>query len=287
MGFETPITYINGCLQSGLSVYDRGLNYGHGLFETLRLSQGQSPFWDYHMARLQSGAKALGIVLQPAVLAEYWRAFVTAVPAQGVVKIIVTAGQGARGYRLGSCDTGTNYLLQWFPLDSEGLAKIGLHCREGVAVKPCRHRLPHNPRLAGIKHLNRLDQVLASKDIDGEQYQEGLVLDCVGNIVEGVSRNVFLRVGTRWLTPDLNRAGVAGVMRRYLLEQVFNRCGLTAAVETVSYQRLGDIEEAFMCNSVGGIWPVVAIEGGGRFEIGDQTRTLQRQLGRDIPCFAI
>ncbi len=284
MSNNRPVSFLNGKPEQCLPFIDRGFCYGHGVFETARLWHGECPLWDYHFARLCRGADLLGIEIDRTVFSAYWQAFLAAVPVDGVVKVVITAGEGDRGYRQAGAGN-ANYVMQWFPL-TDNQEVMALRQRLGVSIDLCRYRLPNNPILAGIKHLNRLDQVLASAELDARRFPEGLVLDTGGRIIEGISRNVFLRIGEHWLTPDLARCGVAGVMRRFLLERVFTRLALPVQVVDIPVDRLRDAEEMFMCNSVSGIWPVTAIDRQGSFEIGEQTRKIQRQLAGELACFA-
>lgn len=285
MELTDPVVFINGRQQARLSVMDRGLNYGHGLFETVRLYRGECPLWSYHLRRLMQGASVLGIPIDELLLAHYWQDCLGKIPADGILKLMVTGGQTGRGYR---ADTSTppTYLLQWHPLTQTMTDEAQINGRKGIAVAWCRYRLPDNKPLAGIKHLNRLDQVLASAEVDRNLYQEGLLSDQHGQLIEGISRNIFIRIGNQWLTPDLANVGVAGVMRRYLIEKIFQQLCLPVKEEPIAIDKLNQAEEVFMCNSITGIWPVIAIEQHHQFQIGEQTRAIQKQLGANISCFA-
>lgn len=280
MNSSTSINFLNGKAVTCLSPFDRGLYYGHGLFETLRREQGVCPLKALHLARLDRGAAALNIPFDIALLEQYWQVFEKSIPDTGIVKIVLTSGQGGRGYRA-IADTQPNYLLQWHQFESDKNQP-----QRGIAVQCCDYRLPDNPRLAGIKHLNRLDQVMASAEIDWRACQEGLLLDVRDKLVEGISHNIFLRYGNSWVTPDLSRVGVAGVMREHLLQYLFAKAGFAVDVRDIPLGRLAEADEIFMCNSVTGIWPVTAISSV-TFPVGEQTRALQQRLAATLPCFAI
>jgi 4-amino-4-deoxychorismate lyase len=130
----------------------------------------------------------------------------------------------------------------------------------GVAVRLCATRLCHNPQLAGIKHLNRLEQVLARREWDEPQIGEGLLLDVDGRLVEGTMSNLFLVREQLLLTPDLRRCGVAGIMRSIILEQA-ERQSLRAEIRALDSADLLAADEVFLCNSLIGIWPVRAVDG--------------------------
>ena len=123
----------------------------------------------------------------------------------------------------------------------------------------CATRLCHNPLLAGIKHLNRLEQVLARREWDEPSIGEGLLLDVDGRLVEGTMSNLFLVRGQMLLTPDLRRCGIAGIMRSIILEQA-ERQSLAAEIRSLEAADLQAADEVFLCNSLIGIWPVIAVD---------------------------
>jgi 4-amino-4-deoxychorismate lyase len=131
--------------------------------------------------------------------------------------------------------------------------------RQGVAVRMCDMRLGHNPRLAGIKHLNRLEQVLARQEWDDTGIMEGLLLDSGNNLVEGTMSNLFLVRDGVLLTPDLQRCGVAGIMRSQLLA-LADQLSINTEVCQLGMADLQAAEEVFICNSLIGIWPVISID---------------------------
>ena len=131
--------------------------------------------------------------------------------------------------------------------------------RQGVALRICDIRLGHNPRLAGIKHLNRLEQVLARQEWDDTGIMEGLLLDSESNLVEGTMSNLFLVRDGVLLTPDLQRCGVAGIMRSQLLECA-GQISINTEICQLGMVDLHEAEEVFICNSLIGIWPVISID---------------------------
>lgn len=273
----TTSSFVDGKPQASLSLNDRGLNYGHGLFETMRLSAGQLPLWHYHRQRLVVGADKLGIALDSTRLEAYLQQALEAFPADGMLKLLLTAGLGPRGYRQQS--PASTYALQYFPLPSAAKSTA-------VRLQCCDYVLPHNAQLAGIKHLNRLDQVLAAAELkDGF---DGLLLDVDGNVVEALSSNVFLFDGQSWLTPGLDWCGVAGVMRRLLCEEIIPSLGQQVVVKPLDLANLVNAHEVFVCNAVRGIQPVCELEGLARWSfqsIGTETEKVIAQLAQTYPCF--
>lgn len=265
---STPIhCLVNGRPGSELSVRDRGLAYGDGLFETIRVSHGKATLLDYHLQRLARGAMVLRMALDlPAVCAELESAAAELVT--GLLKLVITRGEAGRGYALPEQAT-PNRILHISPLPQYPAA----NAQYGVILYPCTTRLGHQPLLAGIKHLNRLEQVLARSEWQDARYAEGLVCDLQGSPVEGTMSNLFLRRQGQWLTPALDQCGVRGVMRDYLIEQ-FAVAGEKVVERRVSLDELLSSDEVFCCNSVFGVWPVTGVSDQ-TWQIGPYTRRAQ------------
>ncbi|MDH3887453.1 MAG: aminodeoxychorismate lyase [Gammaproteobacteria bacterium] len=247
-------TIINGRMTDCVASTDRGLLYGDGLFETIAVVEGEPGHWQQHLQRLQAGCARLGIeAVDELLLAEEYRQLVDGA-GRAVVKIIVTRGPGGRGYRVPARPAPTRILqLHDWP-------DLPLACaRQGVAVRMCDMRLGHNPRLAGIKHLNRLEQVLARQEWDDTGIMEGLLLDSGNHLVEGTMSNLFLVRDGVLLTPDLQRCGVAGIMRSQLLA-LADQLSINTEVCQLGMADLQAAEEVFICNSLIGIWPVISID---------------------------
>ena len=238
---------------------DRGLAYGDGLFETISVIRREMPLWRYHSERLLAGCKELKIPWNHAdsvnLKEECLELLERNGRVHGIIKIIVTRGEGGRGYSPRST-SGPNRVVSCF----DSAAASPGHQDDGVAVKICSTSLGHNRRLAGIKHLNRLEQVLATEEWHGSDYDEGLMRDCRGDVIEGTRSNLFLVRGGQLLTPSLEDCGVKGVMRRYILDQSAHM-GIESSVRRVSLDCLEQSDEVFVCNGVHGIWPVVKLHG--------------------------
>ncbi len=273
----TISSFVDGKPQDSLSLHDRGLNYGHGLFETMRLSAGQLPLWTYHRQRLGIGADRLGIAFDSPRLDTYLQQALKAFPADGMLKLLLTAGVGSRGYR--HQNHSSSYVLQYFPLPPATESKA-------VRLQRYQYALPHNAQLAGIKHLNRLDQVLAAAELkDGF---DGLLLDVEGNVIEALSSNIFLFDGQSWLTPELNLCGVAGVMRHLLCEEIIPGLGQQVTIGPVEMDSLINAQEVFVCNAVRGIQPVRELAGLTSWSLGSsgsETAKVITQLAQTYPCF--
>jgi 4-amino-4-deoxychorismate lyase len=268
----SPVTmWVDGGAAATLSVHDRGLGYGDGLFETMRLRGGRIALLDRHLARLGQGCLALGI--QDLALTDLRRELGTlaASLADGTLKLIVTRGAGARGYRPPRAARATRVLM-WSPPRVEDAAAAA----SGVRVRYCRTPATENAALAGLKHLNRLDSVLARAEWSDEAIKEGLMRDSRGVIVGGTMSNVFAVCGGRIVTPRIDRAGVRGILRGEVIEAA-RRLQLGIEELELAADDLIGADELFLTNAVIGIWPVTELDGHG-FAVGSTTRRLQQEL---------
>lgn len=245
---SADLCLVNGVPADRVSVRDRGLAYGDGLFETIRVAQGRLTLREYHFARLERDAARLQIPINMPSIAEEANQ-VAAQLGAGLIKLVITRGIGERGYAP-SAGPATRIL------QSGSLPEYPeKNAEEGVTLFPCITRLALQPALAGIKHLNRLEQVLARAEWQAP-FAEGLVCDMRGRPVECTMSNLFVRIGGKWVTPELTLCGVRGVMRDYLLKALTAR-NQQVDERTIEHQELFESEEVFCCNSVYGVWPVV------------------------------
>lgn len=266
-------TWVDGVPASSIPVDDRGLAYGDGLFETVRVIQGRAPLLDLHLARLADGARRLAIGLDIAQLQAETAAFVVAQESGDfTLKILVTRGSAGRGYRADPAAVPRRALLGFPAADWPAS-----HAGEGVALFECRLRLAAQPALAGIKHLNRLEQVLARSEWSEARYAEGLLCDEAGRAVECTMSNLFAVKDGCLLTPRLDRCGVRGVMRRWILDRAA-ALSLAAQEQDLLRGTLDGMDELFVCNSSFGIWPVREL-GTRRWVPGPVTRRLQGEVG--------
>ncbi len=190
-----------------LGVDDRGLQYGDGVFETALLIRGRIRFLEDHLLRLEAGCLRLGITCPERAALLKDLGVLTAGRGEGVLKIIVTRGGGGRGYRPPDKPAPTRILALYPLVGATALPGAG------IAVRWCETRLGRNPGLAGIKHLNRLEQVLAQAEWRDPTIAEGLMLDTEGEVVAATSGNLFIVRDGMLSTPDLRYCGIRGVMR--------------------------------------------------------------------------
>ena len=257
---------VNGESADVLPINDRGLLYGDGVFETVAVRFGRPLHWDRHLARLQKGCRRLGIVPPANGLLRREASTCCGSADLVVLKIIVTRGAGARGYRTDETMRPTR-IMSVHPWPSHPVH----YRKQGVSATVCQTRLAQNPQLAGIKHLNRLEQVMARREW-AEEYQEGLMLDTDGWVIEGTMSNVFFIKDDTLLTPSLSRAGIEGIMRERILAQC-HALGIPVIVLDLSFEAAKSAQSMFFCNSLIGIWPV-AMLGDSRFKMHTLTERL-------------
>lgn len=268
---------VNGLECRQLNVFDRGVQYGDGIFETVAVKNGIPLFLRQHLGRLVLGCQSLRIRFEDKDLSIVKAEIDELIDADtdGIVKIIITRGIGGRGYKPDKEIQPSRIICFQNNLPSYPDLE-----RQGVAVILCRTRLGINRALAGIKHLNRLEQILASQEWDDENIHEGLMQDQEGFVVEGTKTNLFSVKNGALLTPKVDRCGVAGIVRSLIIQLAtehklpFHETRLT--VDAVSHA-----DELFLTNSIVGVWPI------NRFidtdyAVGSVTLEVQRLLSRRI-----
>ena len=241
---------VNGQPSELVRADDRGLQYGDGLFETALLTKGHVRFLDDHLRRLFTGCGRLDIAAPDTAILRNEIAQVTAGHERGVLKIIVTRGAGGRGYRPSNAAASTR-VVALHPFNPSPQAALRLRW--------CDIRLGRNARLAGIKHLNRLEQVLAQSEWQEGEADEGLMLDTEGEVVCATSANVFAVRDGVLVTPDLRFCGVHGVMRGQVLKAAA-RLRLTTSEEPLWPHDLETASEVFITNAVRGIRSVASLD---------------------------
>ncbi|PIY97693.1 MAG: aminodeoxychorismate lyase [Hydrogenophilales bacterium CG_4_10_14_0_8_um_filter_62_70] len=215
MSASDPLVLINGSPEASVSPLDRSLAFGDGVFRTLRMVAGQPVWWPDHLAKLENDCRRLGLAAPGRADWEQDLAWLGVRRPDAVLKLMVTRGPGPRGYRLPDMPFPTRIAIATrLPDFPDPVAETG------ARLRVCDLRLGHQPRLAGIKHLNRLENVLARMEWDDPAIDEGLLLDTEGSVISGVMSNLFVRHGGVWQTPAIDQCGVAGVTRGRLLRRL-------------------------------------------------------------------
>ncbi len=241
---------VNGVPSDTIAVTDRGLAYGDGVFRTLAVRGGQPRQWRRHFDKLDSDCAALRIACPDAATLLADLAQLTGSGPDFAAKIIITRGSGARGYAPPSSPQPTRIVsasaLPQYPQD---------YAARGVRLRLCALRLGFQPALAGIKHLNRLENVLARQEWDDADFAEGLLRDMEGNAICGTMSNLFTVERGELFTPDLTRCGVAGITRDRVIEAAAQHA-IACSTENITYERVVQSDEVWLTNSLVGIWQV-------------------------------
>lgn len=263
---------VNSLRGGFIPVADRGLAYGDGLFETMYFRESQCALLDWHRQRLLAGCERLDIPLAESCFDQQLLQFLASISAQstssysestppleGVVKLIVTRGVGGRGYSLPT-QPEPQLVWQWLPFRPTNY-QASQQVSKGVCLSLSEIRLAKQPLLAGLKHLNRLEYVLAAKQSSGEDIP--LLLDSDDCVIEALSQNIYMTQGNTLMTPALSHCGVDGVLRQFTRQHLVPNLALKWQEGKVTWDTLLSADEVFIGNSVRGFWPVIAIKSRG------------------------
>lgn len=260
---------VNGRAVQEVSVLDRGLHYGDGLFETIACLGGRPRFLPRHLRRLASGCARLGLALGDLAPLSREVCEMAAGTERAIIKVLVTRGMAlARGYACTGAETPTRITLRYaWPAEDPALSE------QGVRVRIATLRLGENPALAGLKHCNRLEQVLARREWADPQIAESLMFSSAAALVSGTMSNVFLVLDSTLVTPRVDRCGVAGIMREVVLGAAA-AAGIAATERVLDAGDLSRARELFLTSALTAIRPVRELEGL-RLAAGPLTRRLQ------------
>ena len=241
---------VNGEQHDTIAIMDRGFQYGDGLFETIEVRANQPIFLEQHLKRLNADSKRLYLPQIDVDLLRFEIHQLCQNAGNAVLKIIITRGSGGRGYRQPDVIQPTR-ILSLYPFPDYPKS----YYSDGIVARVCKTRLGLNPDLAGIKHLNRLEQVMARAEWNDTAIQEGIMLDFNGRVIEGTMTNIFYVKNCQAFTAPLNLCGIAGVLRGWILEQI------PVMEHDFFIQDLSAADEIFVCNSVIGIWGIRELNG--------------------------
>ena len=244
-----------------ISANSRAAQYGDGCFTTMLFDGRVIQLWSLHIERLVRSCQTLGLTgFDPALLQmrlDQWLAETSAdgVPSlreigqKAVIKIVVSALPGGRGYCRAE-QQGVNVVVtrHAFP------AHYVTWQQTGISLGLSSVELGMQAQLAGLKHLNRLEQVIIKSEASSV-FDDVLVCDTDGMVVEASAANVFWRVAKQWYTPDLNHSGVAGVQRQHILN-CMTKVGSSVLEVRVKPENLLYADEMFICNGLMGAVPV-------------------------------
>lgn len=249
------LALVNGIAGGEVSLLDRGLHFGDGVFETIACLHGRARFLALHLKRLALGCRTLGFPPPADELLRQEVGRLAAAQDRAIVKLLVTRGRATvRGYAVSGREQATRVAIRYpWPVEDPVLQQ------QGASVRIAAMRLGENPALAGLKHCNRLEQILARSEPGAAEAAEALMLSRSGKLVSGTMTNVFLVDGPvhspRLRTPAIDTCGVAGIMRRVVLREAA-RAGIMATECALWPADLAAASEIFLTNARMGIWPV-------------------------------
>jgi 4-amino-4-deoxychorismate lyase len=244
---------INGVPGDSIGLNDRGLHYGDGLFETIAVRNGSCRFLDMHFQRLAQGCARLKIPLPEQRILQIELGQLSQQFEYAVAKIILTRGEGPRGYRLPDTCAPTRIV-------GVEQTKPQQYPEGGVAVRFCTTLISRNPQFAGLKTLNRLEQVMARAECNDAGIAEGLMFNDRDEIICGTMTNVFLASKGILYTPNLQECGVSGIMRQQVIAVAADQ-GIEVQEASLSKTDLNSADEIFLTNALVGLWPVTTLAG--------------------------
>lgn len=247
--------WLNGQLTESISANSRGLHYGDGHFTTMAVQHGQCLLWSAHLARLKYACQRLYICEPDWQAVEQLCTEVARQLIKGVLKLTVVRSCGGRGYSPTGCN-GSDWLLS----ASAWPERISGWQSDGINVGLCQQTLGQNPLLAGIKHLNRLEQVLLRREVDMAGWDEGIACDLDGYVIEACSGNLLWYRAGHWFTPELTHSGVRGVMLQHI-ENILAMQGTPLITTRSKPAQLLEAEAIALANSLWGVVPVVELAG--------------------------
>ncbi len=254
----------DGTPTDAVLIEGRGFAYGDGVFETMRAVGGAIPWWPAHRTRLAMGAARLRIPLPAAERMEAELHDWLSRHRDAVIKLILTRGSGGRGYT-----PALDAPPVWALIASALPPPLP---RGGLVLRWCETRLAQQPLLAGIKHGNRLEQVLARAEWTDPGIDEGLMRDTDGHVVAATAANLFVLREGRWWTPPVDRCGIAGVCRSWALR------ALAVIERRLNVEEVESADALVLCNAVRGILPVA--------RLGDRVWALHPAVAEARHCLA-
>lgn len=242
---------INGIKQNHIDIENRGLAYGDGLFTTAKIIDGEIQYLTAHVERLLSGCKKLVLLAPDKAKLTKQLIQVAEQYSLAVLKVIITAGSGGRGYARSTISpSNVIIMVHDYPNHYDELVS------QGVSLGNSKQQIGINPMLSGIKHLNRLEQVLLRQELVDTKDDDLIVTNVNNDVIEATSANVFFWLDDKLCTPDIALSGVNGIMRQTILQQYPD-----TLIRNVSLKQLESSTAMFICNCVMGVMPVKSYNG--------------------------
>lgn len=251
-------SWVDGEETQFISIQDRGLLYGDGFFTTIAVKDARPYLLEFHLERIRRSSERLFLNLSMDELEKNLLRFLKEMPQAGrfILKVIVTRGEGRRSYRI-SEDSKSRIILELF--EFQGYEELKAKRADGLKVSFCHQPISHQPSLAGIKHLNRLENVLLASEPHLTSFHEAFVFDVDGFLVEGLSSNIFLLKDDVLYTPVLDKAGVEGVVKAWVKSELKRR-SIAFVEKQLIKENILQADAIFMTNCIIGVCKVSSID---------------------------
>lgn len=257
----SELSWVNGQKTTQLSTFDRSVHYGDGFFTTILVMQNRLYNWSAHWWRLQNSAKQLGFpvlidleirTLIESAYVDFTRENISETPL--AIKLIISRGTGGRGYQaLEQPNVTTIVQISPHPVFKEGADLKTM--QTPIELGLCKTLCAIQPSLAGLKHLNRLENVMARNELHGTTFTEALMLNAYSEVVCATQSNLFIIKGNQLITPRLNNGGVAGTTR-FQMPKIAKACGFDYHEQVLSLQDIREADELFLTNALRGLMPI-------------------------------
>lgn len=242
---------VNGIQQNHIDIESRGFAYGDGLFTTAKILNGEVQYLKQHIERLVIGCNKLGINAPESSALTLQLKAVAKNYSLAVLKVVISASSGGRGYARSLNNSHDEIIMVYdYPAHYDNQACAGISL--GVSDQ----RIGVNPMLSGLKHLNRLEQVLLRQELSASNVDDLLVMNINNEVIEATSANLFYFMNDQLYTPDVKYSGVNGIMRQTLLKHYPE-----TIVKTTSLNEISKAQAMFICNCVMGIMPIANFNG--------------------------
>ncbi|MER2492143.1 aminodeoxychorismate lyase [Catenovulum sediminis] len=233
-----------------IAASNRALQFGDGHFTTIKVQNHQILLWPYHKKRLLDANERLAFPHLDIKRLEKTLQDIAKAQSDAIVKILICRGESQRGYAF-SDDMQSVALIYTSDLNEKLFSYP-----DGIALVSLHTQIARQPLLAGIKHCNRLEQILIKKELTDKQQKDGLVFDTDGFLIETSLANIFVQINENWLTPDLSESGVAGVQRAFTLNKIKN-----IERRKIHQTEVAAIQAAVISNALIGWVSVASIDG--------------------------
>ncbi|GIR92802.1 MAG: aminodeoxychorismate lyase [Thiotrichaceae bacterium] len=245
---------VNGKRKNQISIYDRGFMYGDSVFETILVKDYKPQYLNEHLSRLFKGCKFLEININKYKYLERDIKKIVKNKKNCILNIIITRGNAKkRGYSYNKNEFTPNIILQTSKIPTDIL-----EFKNGIHTKTIKHNFFSNQFSYGIKHSNKLDSIILSKNLK-KNIPELLAMDQSNNVIEGVSSNFFCLKGNTVYTPKCDQYGIEGVMKKIIINKL-KKNKISIREKKINKNFLKECNGAFFCNSIRGIWPIKQID---------------------------